>query len=104
MTSTTRKTPERPHGQGRSLDEMRSALTGLGKDLHTGTRDLYGDVETLVRGARRDLLKLGKALYADVELMTKGTASLPAPAGTPRRRPASKPRRPVGSPPKKTPA
>src|SRR3954465_14381112 len=105
MTSTTRKTPERPHGQRRSLDEMRSAMTGLGKDLGTGARDRFGDVETLVRSARRDLAKLAKALRADIESMTTSTTSPPAPpAATPRRRSAPKPRRPVESPPKKTPA
>jgi hypothetical protein len=101
MANTT-KTPDRPQCQGRSLDEIRAALTGLGKDLHTGGRDRFGDVETLVRSARRDTSKLGKALRADVERLTKPT-SLPAPpAPNARRRSAAKPRRPAGSHPKKT--
>lgn len=54
MATTTRKTPDRPCGQRQSLEEMRTALTGLGKDLRTGGRDLVGDVETLVRSVRRD--------------------------------------------------
>jgi hypothetical protein len=100
--ATTTKTPDRPQCQGRSLDEMRSALIGLGKDLRTGGRDLFGDVETLVRSARRDTSKLGKALRADIERLTKST-SLPAPPTAPaRRRSAPKPRRPAGSHPKKT--
>jgi hypothetical protein len=102
MANTT-KTPDRPQCQGRSLDEMRSALTGLGKDLRAGGRDLLGDVETLVHSARRDTSKLGKALRADLERLAKSTASQPAPpAPSPRRRSAPKPRRPAGSHPKKT--
>jgi hypothetical protein len=103
MATTTSKTPRRPKGHGRSLDEMRAALIGLGKDLHAGGRDLFGDVETLVRSARRDTSKLGKALRADVERLAKSRTSLPAPpAPHARRRSAPKPRRPAGSQSKKT--
>ena len=87
--ATTTKTPDRPGRLPRAveLDEMRAALTGLGKDLGTGGRDLFGDVETLVRSARRDTSKLGKALRADIERLAKSTTSLPAqPAPSPRRR------------------
>ena len=103
MATTTRKTPERPKAKGGRWNEMRTALIGLGKDLRTGGRDLFGDVETLVRSARRDTSKLGTALRADVERLAKGATSLHAPPAPPaRRRSAPKPRRPAGLRPKKT--
>ena len=40
--ATTTKTPERLHGHGRPPDEMHTVLIGLGKDLRTGGRDLFG--------------------------------------------------------------
>src|SRR5215207_9880343 len=99
--ATTTKTPERPCGHGQPLDEVRAALTGLGKDLRTGGRDLFGDLETLVRSARRDTSKLGNALGTDLERLAKAAPRLqPPPPPTPRRA-APRPRRPAGSHPKK---
>ena len=100
--ATTRKTPGTLHCQGRQ-HEVGAAVTELRTDLRTGGRDLFGDVETLVRNARRDTAKLGKALRADLGHLAKATTSLPAPPATPaRQRSAPKPRRPAGSHPKKT--
>jgi hypothetical protein len=99
--ATTTKTPRRPKGHGRPLDEARAALTGVRDDLRTGGRDLYGDVATFVRSTRHDASKLGKALRADVEQLAQPL--LPAPPAPPaRRRSAPKPRRTAGSHPKKT--
>ncbi len=103
MIATTTKTPGKPHGHGRPPEGMGAALIGLGKDLRTGGRDLFGDVESLVRSARRDTAKLVTALRADVERLAKATPYLHAPPAPPaRRHPAPKPRRAAGSHPKKT--
>ena len=101
--ATTTKTPARPHGHGRPLDEARAALMGVRKDLGAGGRDLYGDVEVFVRSARKDTTKLGKALRADVERLARLTPlpapARPAPPAHPR--PAPKRRRAAGSHPTK---
>lgn len=103
--ATTRKTPGKPHGQGRPFKHVRPALKTLDKDVRMGGRDLLGAVDTLVRSLRRDTPKLVKALRADLGQLAKDTASLPAPpAPQARRRPAAKPRRPAGSRPTTTPA
>jgi hypothetical protein len=73
----TTKTPTPP------LDEMREALKGMGETLRAGGRDLFGDVKTLVRSARRDTTKTGKAVYADGEKLVKAVRRLQAPAPTP---------------------
>lgn len=62
---------------GRSADEVRAALTAIGKDLRTGGGALYKDVRTLVRSARRDTVKLAKALRGDVERLVKAGAAPP---------------------------
>jgi hypothetical protein len=98
--ATTTKTPRRPHGQGRPLDEARAALMGVRKDLRTGGRDLFGDVERFVHSARRHASKLGTALRADVGRLVRITPLVNAPPA--RRRAAPKPRRTAGSQPKKT--
>jgi hypothetical protein len=69
----TTKKPPRPQ------DEIRAALTGILDDLRAGGRDLYRDVKTLVRSARRDTAKLGKALYGDVERLAMAAPRLPEP-------------------------
>jgi hypothetical protein len=103
--ATTRKTPDTPHGGAPSFAHVRPALVALHKDVRKGGRDLFRDVDKLVRSLRRDAPKLGKALRADLGQLAKSTKDLPAPPVSPaRRRPATKPRRPAGSRPTKTPA
>jgi predicted nucleic acid-binding Zn-ribbon protein len=79
----------------KSLDSAQDALTALRKDLTkdvgSGARGLYKDLETFVKNARRDSGKLGKALQKDVERLqqqieaaTKGRKT----TSSARRRPA----------------
>lgn len=109
MATNTSKTRKQACS-GQPFDEVRAALTGLAKDLRTGGRDLYGDVETLVRSARRDTVKLGKGLRGDVERLAKAGPHPPAPpkplprvSPAPRRRAGAHAKRaPGGAHPKKT--
>ena len=73
----TTKTPTPP------LDEMRAAVKGMGETLRAGGRDLFKDVRTLVRNARRDMTKTGKRLYADGEKLVKAIRRLQEPEPTP---------------------
>jgi hypothetical protein len=57
-------TPDRPG------NDVGAALQALGRDLRTGGRDLFGDLETLMRSTRRDAAKLVKALR--VQLRRRG--------------------------------
>jgi hypothetical protein len=88
MAATTKKTPK---AHGAPHDEIRLALKEIATDVRAGGRDLYGDVETLVRSSRRDAVKLGKALRGDVERLAKvpGASARPPRAphhAAPRRR------------------
>ena len=94
--ATTRKPTPAPGG---SADEVRAALTAIGKDLRTGGGALYKDVRTLVRSARRDTGKLGKALRGEVERLVKAGAAPPKSAKALPRVPA--PRRRSAAPAKK---
>ena len=87
----------------RSLDTAQDALVALrkdvGKDVSTGSRALYRDLEKFIRDARRDSGKLGRALQHDVERVQKRLSSRPAKTASrdgARRKPAasstSKPR------------
>src|SRR5215218_2432308 len=55
----------------KSLDSAQDALKALrkdvGRDVSTGTRGLYGDLQKFVKDARRDSTKLGRALGRDVQ-------------------------------------
>jgi len=60
----------------RSLDSAQEALKVLrkdvGRDVSSGTRGLYGDLQKFVREARRDSTKLGKSLGRDVQKLQQG--------------------------------
>lgn len=59
----------------KSLDSAQDALTALRKDVtkdvSSGARGLYRDLEKFVKNARRDSGKLGTALQKDVERLQK---------------------------------
>jgi hypothetical protein len=63
----------------KSLDTAQTALNALrkdvGKDVGTGARSLYKDLEKFVREARKDSGKLSKALERDVARAQKKLAS-----------------------------
>jgi hypothetical protein len=71
---TTRKAgPREPAALKRlnsSLDTAEAAVVALRKDLSkdvsSGARDLYADLERFVKAARRDGSKLGRALERDM--------------------------------------
>jgi len=86
MPTPTKQLHRRP---APPLDRVRAALGGMVRDLRTGGRDLYRDVETFVRSTHRDALKLGKALGTDVVELTR-TPAAPAPKSRPKPR-VSKP-------------
>jgi uncharacterized protein YoxC len=59
----------------KSLDSAQNALTALrkdvSKDVSSGTRDLYTDLEKFVKDARRNSGKLGTALQKDIDRLQK---------------------------------
>jgi hypothetical protein len=59
----------------KSLDSAQKALTALrkdvSKDVSSGTRDLYTDLEKFVKDARRNSGKLGTALQKDIDRLQK---------------------------------
>src|SRR5215208_5343028 len=59
----------------KSLDSAQNALTALrkdvSKDVGSGARDLYTDLEKFVKDARRSSGKLGTALQKDIERLQK---------------------------------
>jgi hypothetical protein len=63
----------------KSLDSAQEALKTLrkdvGREVGTGTRGLYGDLQKFIRDARRDSTKLGKALSRDVQQLQKRLSS-----------------------------
>lgn len=73
MATTRKYTPT----FGRSADDVRAALTAIGKDLRAGGDALYKDVKVLVRSTRRDVGKLGNALRGDVGRLVKAGAAPP---------------------------
>jgi hypothetical protein len=81
QTSGASKEPAALKRLNKSLDSAQDALKALrkdvGKDVGTGARDLYQDLERFVKGARRDSTKLGKALQRDVEQLQKRLAGKP---------------------------
>ena len=96
---TARKRPAtgEPAGIARlnkSLDAAQDALAALrndvSKDVSTGARDLYKDVQKFVKVARRDSGRLGRALQRDIEKAQKRMAPAPkakssSRAGAPRK-------------------
>jgi hypothetical protein len=94
MPTRTKQTRGRAaHREGPSLDRVRAALDGVGHDVRTGTRDLYGNVETFVRSMRRDTVKLGRALSDDASQLVKATVALDPPTTEPLHPPKTTPRR-----------
>jgi hypothetical protein len=78
----------------KSLDAAQDALAALrndvSKDVSTGARDLYKDLQKFVKDARRDSGRLGKALQRDIEKAQKRMAPAPkakssSRAGAPRK-------------------
>jgi hypothetical protein len=65
----------------KSLDAAQDALAALrndvSKDVSTGARNLYKDVQKFVKDARRDSGKLGKALQRDIEKAQKRMSPAP---------------------------
>ena len=65
----------------KSLDAAQDALAALrndvSKDVSTGARGLYKDVQKFVKDARRDSGRLGKALQRDIEKAQKRIAPAP---------------------------
>ena len=59
----------------KSLDSAQNALTALrkdvSKDVSSGARDLYSDLEKFVKDARRSSGKLGTAMQKDIERLQK---------------------------------
>ena len=58
-----------------SLDSAQKALTALrkdvSKDVSSGARDLYSDLEKFVKDARRNSGKLGTAMQKDLDRLQK---------------------------------
>jgi hypothetical protein len=77
----------------KALDDAQKALTDLrkdvGKDVSKGARELYGDVDKIVKNARRNTGKLGTALRKDLETLQKRMSQPGSPA-SPRRPNASR--------------
>ena len=65
----------------KSLDSAQDALAALrgdvGKDVSTGARNLYKDVQKFVKDARRDSGKLGRALQRDLGQAQKRLSGSP---------------------------
>lgn len=63
----------------KSLDQAQDALTAMRKDLTkdvgTGAKDAYKNLERLVKNARRDSGKFGTALQRDLEQLQKRLAA-----------------------------
>jgi len=86
--STAAKRPRRTSAQGeaertikrfeKSLDEAQAAIRALGKDVGKGGRDLYRDIETLLKSAKRDAGKANRAALKDLGKL--GAAVTPATA------------------------
>jgi ABC-type transporter Mla subunit MlaD len=81
---------------GATLDAAQEALKALRKDLGAGGRDLVQDVETLLKSAKRDTVRLGRSVHTDLEQLRKAVATggkpaAPArgPAAPTRKRPAA---------------
>jgi hypothetical protein len=79
-STSTRKSsgPSQPAALKRfnkSLDSAQNALTALrkdvSKDVSSGARDLYTDLEKFLKDARRNSGKLGTALQKDVDRLQK---------------------------------
>ncbi len=92
--ANTRKAPAEPAAVKRlnkSLETAQDSLAAMRKDVSTGARDLYRDVDRFVKDARRDGRKLGRALQRDIESARKANSSKPKrTGGTSRRKPAAK--------------
>jgi hypothetical protein len=77
--SPARKEPAAVRRLNKSLDGAQEALAALRKDVSrdvsTGARGLYRDVEKFVKSARRDSRKLSTALQRDLAQAQKRLAS-----------------------------
>src|SRR3954453_15337518 len=95
--SSASKEPGHIKSTRKPRDSGQDALTALRKDVtkdvSSGTRGLYKDLEKYGRDARRDSGKFGKALQKDVERLQKQLASAARGKRTsaaPHRKPASR--------------
>ncbi len=87
--TTRKKAPAEPAAAKRlnkSLDAAQEALVALrkdvGKDVSTGAKELYSNVQKLVKDANRDSRKLGRALQ---KVGTDARKAAAPKRGTPRR-------------------